>query len=146
MAEVRVGNAQRSEVLLLLTRALDARAIRVDEYDRRVAAVGTAIYAADLAAQLRDLPREYEWRPGHVRPPARAYGRTALILGVLSVPLSMCLVGWIFGILALLYSRRGPATGPGAAMLGRVFGILGIVLSVGAGVSVWFALDHRLGA
>ena len=144
MSEVRVGNAQRTQVLGLLTRALDARALAVEEYDRRVAAVGAATYAGELAAQLRDLPGEYAWQPA---PPApRAYGRTALILGILSVPLSMCLVGWVFGILAIGYSRRGPATGFGTAMLGRVFGIVGILLSIGGGLSVWFALTHRLGA
>jgi|1186.fasta_scaffold222682_2 hypothetical protein len=148
--EVRAANEQRAEVLEQLTRALDARALTIDEYDRRVAAVGTATYVSQLVGQVGDLPPEYGWIPHPGAGPVTgrggpAYGRTALILGIVSLPLSMCLVGWIFGILAILYSRRGPAGGFGPAMIGRVFGIVGILLSIGGGLSVWFALTHSVG-
>jgi hypothetical protein len=147
MPDVRVGNAQRTEVIDLLSRALDEGGLPLDEYDRRVAAVGTAVYAAELTAQLEGLPARFGWSPHAFPPPvvphpARSSGGTALILGILSLPLSMCLVGWIFGILAIHYSRRGPARGFGPAMIGRVFGILGILLSLGAGLAVLFALKH----
>jgi hypothetical protein len=141
----RVGNAQRAEVIDQLTRALDGERLPLHEYDRRVAAVGAATYASELAAQVDDLPDEYGWRP-HALPapvvpprPARSYERTALVLGILSLPLSVCLLGWIFGILAILYSRRGHPPVFGPALIGRVFGIVGILLSVGAGVALLFA-------
>jgi hypothetical protein len=151
MPDGRVDNAQRTEVLDLLTRALDSRSLQLAEYDRRVAAVGTANYVSELAAQLQDLSPEYVWQPHPAIPPivpdrpVKAYGRTALILGILSLPSSMCLVGWIFGILAILYSRRGSPRGFGAALIGRVFGIIGILLSIGAGLAVWFALNRSAG-
>ncbi len=148
---VRAGNDQRAEVLDRLTRALDSRALAMDEYDRRVAAIGTATYVTELVAQLRDLPPEYGWQPHPVATPIAPNGgsrpgRTALILGILSVPLSLCLVGGVFGILAIGYSRRGPARGFGAAMIGRVLGIVGILLSAAAAFAMWYAFTHRLGA
>jgi hypothetical protein len=146
----RAGNDQRAEVLHRLTTALDERALPMDEYDRRVAAIGTAVYVSELSAQLRDLPPVYSWEPhpaaavvtpkGGTRP-----GRTALVLGILSLPLSFCLVGWIFGILAILYSRRAPAKGFSPPMVGRVLGILGIVFSAACGFSLWYVLTHPLG-
>jgi hypothetical protein len=147
MSDVRVGNAQRTEVIDLLSRALDEGGLPLDEYDRRVAAVGAATYVSELAAQLDGLPAGFEWSPHAFPPPVaphpvKSSGTTALILGIVSLPLSMCLVGWIFGILAILYSRRGPARGFGAAMIGRVFGIVGILLSLGAGLALLFALNH----
>jgi hypothetical protein len=147
-ADERVGNEQRAEVIDLLTRALTGEGLALDEYDRRVVAVGTATYASQLQAQVRDLPAEYGWRP-HVLAspvvpprPVRSYGKTALVLGVLSVPLSLCLIGWVFGILAVLYSRRGRPKGFGPALIGRAFGIIGIVLSIGAALAVFFVSRH----
>jgi Domain of unknown function (DUF1707) len=138
----RVGNEQRAEVIDLLTRALNGERLPLDEYDRRVVAVGTATYASQLQAQVHDLPGEYGWRP-HVLAspvvpsrPVRSYGKTALVLGILSLPFSMCLVGWVFGILAVVYSRRGRPKGFGAALIGRAFGIIGILLSIGAGLAL----------
>ena len=150
MPDVRVGNAQRTEVIELLSRALDEGGLPLDEYDRRVAAVGAATYAADLTAQLEGLPAGFGWSPHPFPPPVmphavKSSGRTALFLGIASLPLSMCLVGWIFGILAIVYSRRGSARGFGPAMIGRVFGIIGILLSLGAGLAVLFTLKHSAG-
>jgi hypothetical protein len=150
MSDVRVGNAQRTEVIDLLGRALREGGLPLDDYDRRIAAVGSATYASELAAQLTDLPAGLGWSPHEfpppiAPPPAKSSGRTALILGIVSLPLSMCLVGWIFGILAILSSRRGPARGFGPALIGRVFGIVGIVLSLGAGLALWYALNHSVG-
>jgi hypothetical protein len=141
----RVGNAQRAEVIDLLTRALDDAGLALDDYDRRVAAVGTATFASELQAQVRDLPDAYGWRPHEFAPPVgpehpvRSYEKTALILGIVALPLSVCLVGWIFGILAVLYSGRGRPRGFGPALLGRIFGIIAIVLSAGAGIALFVA-------
>src|SRR3954452_20378091 len=148
--DVRAANDQRAEVLDRLTRALDTRALPIDEYDRRVAAVGTATYVSELVAQLRDLPPEYGWHPHPAAAPVAPRGganpgRTALVLGIVSLPLSFCLTGWVFGILAIVHSRRGQARGFGPAMIGRVFGIIGIVFSAAGGFSVWYVLSHPLG-
>jgi Domain of unknown function (DUF1707) len=145
MSDVRVGNAQRTEVLGLLSQALDTGGLPLDEYDHRVAAVGAATYASQLTAQLDGLAG-YEWSPHPFPPPVaphpvRSSGTTALVLGIVSLLLSMCLVGGIFGILAILYSRRGPAQGFGRAMIGRVFGVVGVLLSLGAGLALWFTLS-----
>jgi len=143
MADVRVGNAQRTEVLDLLSRALDQGRLPLVEYDRRVVAVGSATYAGELAAQLGGLPPGFDWSPHALPPPVTPpavprSGTAALVLGIVSLPLSVCLVGWIFGILAILYSRRGPANGFRPALIGRVLGIVGILLSVGAGLALLF--------
>jgi hypothetical protein len=142
----RVRKAQRAEVIDLLNRALDDGRLPLDEYDRRIAAVGTATYGLELYSQLRDLPEGNSWHPHPAAPPAvprpgERYEATAVILGLLSLPLSVCLIGWIFGILAILYSRRGSrAKGLSAALIGRVLGIVGIVLSIGAGIAVLVAV------
>jgi hypothetical protein len=146
----RAGNDQRAEVLERLTTALDDAALPMDEYDRRVAAVGTATYVSELTAQLRDLPPAYGWEPhpaaAVVAPTGRTgSGRTALVLGILSLPLSFCLIGWISGILAILSSRRAPAKGFSPAMIGRVLGVIGIVFSAACGFSLWYVLTHPLG-
>ncbi len=148
----RAGNDQRAEVLQRLTTALDDSTLPMDEYDRRVAAVGTASYTSELVAQLGDLPPQYGWHPHPVPTPiaptgGTRSGRTALTLGIVSVLFSPCLAGAIAGVLAILYSRRGPvARGFSTAMTGRVLGIVGIALSAAAGFSLWYALTHRLGA
>jgi hypothetical protein len=152
MPDLRVDNAQRAEVLDLLNRALEEEGLALAEYDRRVAAVATAATPSDLAAQVRDLPAEYGWRPHAAVPPVAprpsdgSYGRTALVFGVVSVPLSLCLVGAVTGVLAILYSRRGAgARGFGAAMIGRVLGIIGVVLSIGAAMAMGYAFTHSAG-
>jgi hypothetical protein len=140
MGAARVDSAQRTEALGVLTRALDEGRLTLPEYDTRVAAVGSATYVSELL----DQTREYGWEPHPFPPPVTAprnpsaYGRISLILGLVSVPASFCLAGWIFGILAVVYSvraSRAGASGFGAALIGRVFGILGIVLSLGASCS-----------
>jgi hypothetical protein len=153
MRDERVGGGQRTEVIGLLNRALDEGVLAIEEYDVRVAAVGTATYTTDLLAQVRDLPQEYGWRPHPVAPPPPAppdtpsprSGRAALILGIASLPTSICFVGAILGIAAVVLSLRAGRNRPGlsAAMLGRVFGITGILLSVGATIALLFAARHK---
>jgi hypothetical protein len=147
MRDERVGTAERTEVVDALNRAMDEGHLALDEYDRRIAAVGTATYTSELLAQVGDLPPRFGWAPrgraATPAPPARpGYARAALILGAASMPLSMCLVGWVFGILAIHYGRRAGATGSAAALIGKVFGVVGVVLSIGAGAAVFSTLRH----
>lgn len=133
-----MAGAERAEVLAELTRALDQGDLALDDYDHRVAAVGTATYTSELLAQLSDLPPEYAWLPPTaVAPPQQPHvagaGRGALILGILSLPTSFCIFGGILGIIAIALSLRGErARGFSPALLGRAFGILGVVMSIAA--------------
>lgn len=142
-----MAGAERLEVLDLLNRALDAGDVALGDYDRRVAAVGSATYTSELVAQLIDLPPEYAWLPlTAVAPPARrpmaGADRGALILGILSLPTSFCVFGGVLGIIAIFLSRRGARTrGFSPALLGRVFGIIGVALSIAALISLIFVLN-----
>lgn len=147
MRDRRIGASERATVLGLLGNAYEAGVLAVEDYDTRVAGAGTATYASELRAQLAGLPPAYAWEPEPVRPapppPASAAsGRIALILGIASVPLSFCLVGGVLGVLAVVASRRGgPAPGGPRvtpALIGRIFGIVGIALSLAALTAVLF--------
>jgi hypothetical protein len=144
----RVATAERAEVIALLGRALDEGRLALAEHDARVAAVGSATYTSELLTQLRDLPPEYAWLPpAAVAPAPRApAGRAALIVGLLSLPTSFCIVGGILGIAAIVLSLRGERrTGVTPALLGRVFGIVGVVLSLGALFALVYALNNSVG-
>ena len=142
-----MAGAERAEVLAELTRALDRGDLALDDYDHRVAAVSTATYTSELLAQLNDLPPEYAWLPPTaVAPPPQpgmaGAGRGALILGILSLPTSFCIFGGILGVIAIFLSLRGErARGFSPAMLGRVFGIVGVAMSIAAVVALIFALN-----
>jgi hypothetical protein len=145
----RIGQIERTHVLGLLNGAYEAGVLPVTEYDGRIARVGTATYAGDLRDQLAGLPPPYAWDEPPAPPPPAASGRIALILGIASVPLSLCAVGGIFGVLAVIASRNAvPAAGGArvnAALIGRVFGILGMALSIGAVAAFVYARNTRLG-
>ena len=148
----RVDTTDRTEVIGLLNRALDEGRIPLEDYDQRVARVGAATYASELLDQLRDLPPEFAWfprttvaTPTIARRPAAA-GRAALVFGILALPTSFCVVGGILGIIAVVLSLRGerrPGLSP--ALIGRVFGIVGIVLAVGALIAFVVALNGSAG-
>jgi hypothetical protein len=148
MRDERVDSTDRTEVIGLLSRALDEGRLPMDDYDHRVARVGTATYASELLNQLQDLPPEYAWLPRTVvataaaeRRPA-ASGRAALVFGILSLPTSFCVVGGVLGIIAVVLSLRGERErGLSPALVGRVFGIVGIVLAVGALIALVVALN-----
>jgi hypothetical protein len=117
-----------------------------------VIAVGTATYASELLDQLGDLPPEYAWLPAAaIAAPAgagrtRARGRAALVLGLLSLPTSFCVLGGLLGAAAVVLSLRSPRrAGWGAALVGRVLGIVGIVLSLGALVALMVARGGNTG-
>jgi Domain of unknown function (DUF1707) len=148
--DARVTVAERSDVIALLTKALDEGRLDLAGYDARVAAVGAATYASELVAQLSDLPPEYAWLPPTAVVPAAARpgsGRAALVFGILSLPTAFCVAGGLLGIVAVVLSFRGdrpPGLSP--ALVGRVFGIVGVVLSLGAVFSLIYALNHSAGS
>lgn len=144
----RVANDERTEVIGLLNRALERGDLPLDAYDHRIAAVGSATYVSELVTQLDDLPPEYAWLPAAaVAPPVTARsGKAALILGILSVPTSFCIIGAVLGVAAVVLSLRGERQpGLSSAMLGRVFGIVGIALSLAAAAALVFALTTPMG-
>lgn len=149
MRDVRIGPAERAEVLGLLNGAHDAGLLPVEALDARVTAVGTATYASELRTQLAGLPPAYAWGPPPPAPPPAAAGRIALVLGLASVPFSICLVGGVLGLLAVIASRRGGPVPGGprvtSALIGRVFGILGMALSVGAAIALVYARNTTTG-
>ncbi|HEU4347945.1 MAG TPA: DUF1707 domain-containing protein [Actinoplanes sp.] len=149
MRDERVATAERSEVIALLTRALDDGRLDIARYDARVAAVGAATYASELVAQLGDLGPEYAWLPPTAVVPATARtgpARAALVFGILSLPTSFCVFGGLLGIVAIVLSFRGHRPrGLGPALLGRVFGVVGLVLSLGALFGLIYALNNGVG-
>ena len=145
MKDERIGTVHRTQVIGQLSDALGEGLLSTDQYDTRVISVSTATHASDLLAQVQDLPPRLQWDPRNAAPPIapnRNAGRTALILGMVGVPLSFCLLGWILGVAAIVVSTRGRgAHGVGPALIGRVLGIISIVLSIGAGAALVFALN-----
>ena len=149
MRDARVQTAERSEVIARLSRALDDGHLGLDQYDARVAAVGTATYSSELTAQLGDLPAEYAWLPPTAVVPSAGRtgaGRAALVFGILALPTSFCVLGGLLGIVAIVLSFRGDRPrGLSPALFGRVFGIVGVVLSLGALFGLMYALNNRVG-
>jgi len=143
----RVATAERSEVIARLSAALDDGHLALDQYDARVAAVGTATYASELVAQLGDLPPEYAWLPPTAVVPSRTgSGRAALVFGILALPTSFCVLGGVLGIIAIVLSFRGDRPrGLSPALAGRVFGIVSVVLSLGALFGLIYALNNSVG-
>ncbi|MGX6607237.1 DUF1707 SHOCT-like domain-containing protein [Micromonosporaceae bacterium Da 78-11] len=153
----RIGHAERAEVVGMLGWSLDQGHLPLVEHDLRVAAVGTATYAWELSDQLRDLPVSDGWRPIFAdepppgRPPSPGAARAALILGIVSLPLSFCVIGGVLGVLAVVASVRAGRPLPGdrrigSALIGRILGIIGIALSVAALAAIIYLRNHQLGA
>ncbi|MEV6597540.1 DUF1707 domain-containing protein [Actinoplanes sp. NPDC051346] len=136
MKDERIGAVHRTQVIDLLNQALAEGHLAEPAYDLRIVAVSTATYASDLLAQVQDLPPRLQWDPRNAAPPTPPdsnAGKGALALGLISVPLSFCLIGGILGIAAIVLSTRGRgAHGVGPALIGRVLGITSIALSLGA--------------
>ena len=147
MKDERIGTVHRTQVIDQLNQALGEGLLSTEQYDARVVSVSSAAYASDLLAQVQDLPPRLQWDPRNAAPPIppdRNAGRTALILGIVAVPLSFCLLGWVPGIAAIVLSTRGRgAHGVGPALIGRVLGIISVVLSLGAAAALIFALTSR---
>jgi hypothetical protein len=158
--DARIGHGERTEVIFLLGRALDEGLIPVEEHDARIAEVGSAIHASQLRHELADLPEAYAWGPAELpdfgedapfaAPAPSSAGRTALTLGLLSVPLAFCVVGGLVGAAAVVMSFRAPRPGPGkrrsgAALAGRVLGVVGVLLAAGVVVAVEVVRHARFG-
>jgi hypothetical protein len=160
LKDQRVGHTERTQVLAVLGNAYEAGVLPVGEYDARVAAVGAATHASQLRLQVADLPPPYSWDAptpaappsggAHARPAAEAparTGRMALILGIASVLFSVCGIGLVLGLLAVLASRSGGARADrpriSMALVGRVFGFIGMALSVAALAAAFLAWHGR---
>lgn len=144
MKDERIGTVHRTQVIDLLNQALAEGTLEQGDYDSRIVRVSTATYASDLLGQVQDLPPRLQWDPRNAAPPTppdRTAGRGALILGIIAVPLSFCVIGGLLGVVAVVLSTRGGgAHGVGPALIGRVLGILSIVLTVGAVIGLVFVL------
>ncbi|GAA1817452.1 DUF1707 domain-containing protein [Planosporangium flavigriseum] len=138
----RVGHQQRGQVLERLSAAAGQGYVMPEEYEERSAAASTAKTVSVLLAQVADLPVQFQWDPYPDRkkprkrernePPTakeiERYALLTLVLGILSVPLAFCYLGWISGIGAIVASRK--SGGRSEANTGRVFGSIGIILTV----------------
>jgi hypothetical protein len=136
----RVGTQQRTAVAELLATALAEGYLDLAEFDRRTVATHRAVTVGDLFAQLRDLPRQFQWlsTPPVVPPPRRSDGgviaAVALALSVVSLPMALC--GGLGGLLAVAGTVLGAlalrANGSHAAGVAAVVvGLVGTVLSLG---------------
>jgi hypothetical protein len=145
MKDERIGTVHRTQVIDRLGQALGEGLLTTEQHDGRVVSVSTATHASDLLAQVQDLPPRLHWDPRNAAPPTppnRNAGKVALALGMAAVPLSFCLLGWIPGIAAIIISTRGRgAHGVGPALIGRVLGIISVVLSIGAAAALIFTLN-----
>ncbi|MEV8518007.1 DUF1707 domain-containing protein [Dactylosporangium sp. NPDC051484] len=147
----RVGNAQRTHVLDLLSKAVQEGYIDLSEFDQRMNIVTSAKTAHELLGQLTDLPARFHWDPRTSPLPsapmtapvtalttaphnnARTTTIASLTLAIASIPLALCFgIGGLFGIAAVVLSLPGlrNANEHGKAMTGLVFGCLGIVSSI----------------
>ncbi|GAB3148000.1 hypothetical protein GCM10027290_32070 [Micromonospora sonneratiae] len=139
----RVGTAQRTAVLDLLSRALEQGYIELGEYEVRMAAIQSARTVGDLTGQTADLPHQFRWQPQHqpapVPPPAsqlvtgkrNPMSQVALTLSAVSIALSICLgAGVLFGLGGIALSLPGLKAKDTMSRIALVLGCIGTLLSV----------------
>ncbi|KXK60342.1 hypothetical protein AWW66_19405 [Micromonospora rosaria] len=142
----RVGTVQRTQVLDLLSQALEQGYIDLADYERRMSLVHTATVVGDLTSQVADLPRQFHWHPQQaqmapvtptvgVDPEKRIRTMTlaSVSLGGVALVTSICGgVGALFGVAAILLGRPGlkSARNHGLALTGIILGAVGIVFSL----------------
>jgi hypothetical protein len=138
----RVGTAQRTTVLDLLSRALEEGYLDLEEYEGRLVRVTESKSVADLYSQVADLPPQFRWDPRMPLPPDRrdqqresadSAALVGLILGVVSIPTSLCFgAGAIVGAAGVIFARRGMRLGGSQpkAVTGLILGVIGIALSI----------------
>jgi hypothetical protein len=146
MRDERIGTVHRTQVIELLNQALDEGHLDQTAYDDRLVRIISATYASDLLGQVQDLPPRLQWDPANACPPTppnRNAGRAALILGIVAVPSSFCFLGGLLGMIAIIMSfRSGGTHGVGPALIGRVLGIVSLVLTAGAIIALVHALHN----
>lgn len=115
---VRIGDAERDEVLNALQEHLSAGRLDVDEYEQRAERVVAARYAEDLDALLEDLPptkaEQREQRhatrtpPWHGRPPVPVPLLVALaVIAIIALPGPPFLLFPLLWIAVLFAFARG---------------------------------------
>jgi hypothetical protein len=147
IVDERIGTAHRLTVLDLLSKALEHGFLDLAEYEQRMTIVNSAKTASVLMEQVSDLPPQFRWDPRQsaIPPVVQATGSnesiapmTALVLGIISIPASVCLgAGALFGAGAIVLGRIGMRTPQSQrASIGVVLGIIGVALSLGFWVLV----------
>lgn len=138
----RVGTAQRTIVLELLSKAVGEGYLDLDEYEARVVRVTEGRTVAALLVVVADLPAHLRWDPAQSMPRSRhdrqresaaTYALAGLALGAASLPLSLCFgAGGIAGVIAVVFARMGMQheESRSKAVTGLVLGIVGIAVSI----------------
>jgi hypothetical protein len=139
----RVGTAQRTIVLELLSRAVGEGYLDLDEYEVRAARVTEGKTVSALYTAVADLPPQFRWDPNQsvpktgrdkARESAHTMAVVSIALGAASIPLSMCLgAGGIAGIIAIVLGRLGMRDDENRskALIGLILGLLGTISSFG---------------
>ncbi len=138
----RVGTAQRTTVLELLSKAVGEGYLDLDEYEGRVVRVTESKTVAALFAVVSDLPPQFRWDPVQPVPKSRqdrrresadTYALASLALGATSIPLSLCFgAGGIAGVIAIVFAWMGmhEEANRSKAVTGLVLSIVGIAMSI----------------
>ena len=138
----RVGHAQRTVVLDLLSKALEEGYLELHEYEARLVRVTEAKSVADLYGQVADLPPQLRWDPRQPMPRSRedrqrenadSAALVAFVLGLVSLPTTVCFgAGGLVGIAAVVFGGRALRLGGNRpkAIAGLVLGIIGIAVSI----------------
>ena len=101
---VRIGDAEREEVLSALQEHLAAGRLDLEEYEQRAERVVAARYAADLAELLTDLPptaAQREQAEQHARQQRRRAARPPYWQGRLPFPVPLMIGLAVLAVIAL---------------------------------------------
>jgi hypothetical protein len=97
-------------------------------------------------------PSGQTWQPGHPRPTANGLGVAALVIGVISLPFSLVVVGGFFGLVAVVLgflargrAKRGEADNPGVALAGILTGGLAVLIAIGLVLALTVFLNSHTG-
>jgi hypothetical protein len=139
----RVGTAQRTTVIELLSRAVGEGYLDLDEYEARVARVTEGKTVATLYTVVADLPPQFRWDPVQPMPKSRqekeresaqSMAVASLALGAAAIPISMCFgTGGLIGLVAVFLGRRGlrDDDSRAKAITGMVLGAVSVAISLG---------------
>jgi hypothetical protein len=156
----RVGDAQRAAVLDLVDRAYVEGFLDSREHETRRDGVTGSTTVAELRAQVADLPPQFHWHPARpvpanrvpangVPPSNRGMAVMSVVLGVVSVPMFLCVgTGAAVGGLAVFAGIRAlrggaaPTAARRTAIAGIVLGAVGVVLGLGLLALLIFSSDQ----